>query len=86
MESQRRPYSRFQVLTSGQRAWARDHKRVRFYFDGFRFWRQTSDGGYKVMTSWQSPRFGWVHSPSCTCGLCAAAPLTDDRRDEHRAA
>lgn len=82
MDLQRRPFSRFQVLMSGRPAWALDHKSVPFYFDGLRFWRRTADGRGKVMTSWQAPQFGWVHSPACRCGLCvdgAAAGRQDER-------
>lgn len=85
MDPQRRPYSRFQVLNSGRPAWALGRKRVPFYFDGFRFWRQDPDGRDKVMTSWQAPRFGWVHSATCGCGLCRSGDA-DARREERPAA
>jgi hypothetical protein len=81
MDVQQRPFSRFQVLSSGRPAWAVDRKRIPFYFDGFRFWRLTQDGGGKVMTSWQAPQYGWVHSPDCACGLCAPHGAAGQREE-----
>ena len=34
-------YSRFQVLTEGQPAWAQDDRGMTIYFDGLRFWQPT---------------------------------------------
>ncbi len=71
-DDQRISYSRFQVLTEGQPAWAQDAQGSRFYFDGYCFWRRTKRGRSKLVTSWRSPHHGWEHESGCSCRLCVA--------------
>jgi hypothetical protein len=63
-------YSRFQVLTEGQPAWAHGDRGTTFYFDGLRFWRPARGGGSRIVASWQSPAHGWEHGSQCSCRLC----------------
>jgi len=63
-------YSRFQVLTEGQPAWAQGDRGAVFYFDGLRFWRPTRGGKSRIVASWQSPSYGWVHESLCSCRQC----------------
>ena len=63
-------YSRFQVRCEGLPAWAIDHKRKQFYYDGLRFWSVAEGGTRRVKTSWEAPVHGWVHDTGCACDLC----------------
>ncbi len=65
-------YSRFQVLTEGRPAWAQDARGSLFYFDGLCFWRPKRRGEHKLVTSWQSPSYGWEHETQCSCRLCVS--------------
>jgi len=76
-DSGRTRYSRFQVLTEGRRAWAKDTRGSSFYFDGYCFWRPTRRGEGKLVTSWQSPAYGWEHESQCSCGLCVTGSGLD---------
>jgi hypothetical protein len=64
-------YSRFEVLTEGEPAWARDHRGALYHFDGLRFWQLARKGRVKSVVSWQSPPGGWRHVSTCPCSLCA---------------
>ena len=63
-------YSRFQVLSEGQPAWAQDDHGSVYQFDGLHFWKLTRRGKSRLVTSWQSPTFGWEHESQCSCHLC----------------
>ena len=65
-------YSRFQVLCAERPAWAQPalRRETRFYFDGSRFWRRSTNED-RPLPPWRAPRYGWVHETSCDCGLCA---------------
>ena len=65
------PYhSRFQVLTDGEPAWARDDRGTYYRFDGFSFSRRRRrDQAFLVVPSWQTPPYGWV------CGADSARPV-----------
>jgi hypothetical protein len=73
-------YSRFEVLSEGEPAWAMGRKADLYHFDGLCFWRRAlrADAPTRV-TSWQSPRYGWFHAVDCRCPLCAGH--TARRRD-----
>lgn len=75
----RLPYfSRFEVLTEGEAAWAVDRKVVLYHFDGLCFWRRPSGAdAFTRVTSWQSPRYGWFHMVDCPCSLCAGSVAHD---------
>jgi hypothetical protein len=64
-------FSRFQVLSQGEPAWADDPRRDRYYFDGLRFWRLRHEQPARLQVSWQTPQFGWAHAEGCRCSLCA---------------
>ena len=53
-----------------------------FRYDGLSFWRDARRGRQKLVTSWQSPAFGWVHEDDCDCRLC----MRDGQQLERRAA
>jgi hypothetical protein len=72
-------YSRFQVLTEGRPAWARDDQGSVIHFDGLRFWKPTRRGRNRIVASWQSPSYGWEHESECSCRLCG---LRRGQRDE----
>ena len=64
-------YSRFEVLTEGEPAWALDQRAVLYHFDGLCYWRRPCDApGFKRVTSWQAPSYGWFHRVDCACPLC----------------
>lgn len=73
MQKQERAYySRFQVLTDGEPAWAMDERGVVYHFDGSCFRRRGHKGdAYTLVTSWRSPAYGWMHLPDCPCPVCA---------------
>ena len=65
-------YSRFQILSQGEPAWADDLRHDRYYFDGLRFWKLRHAQPARLQVSWQTPHFGWAHADRCRCSLCAA--------------
>lgn len=65
-------YSRFQVITEGRPAWAKDDRGSVVYFDGLRFWGPTRRGKTRLVASWQAPSCGWEHESECSCHLCAS--------------
>ncbi len=72
MQGQRTTHSRFEVLTTGEQAWAWDERFRLFYFDGSRFLRHDRrHDSYKVVTSWRSPVDGWMHAAGSLCAVCA---------------
>lgn len=73
MQGKKRAYfSRFQVLTEGEPAWAMDARGVVYHFDGSCFRRRGRKGdSYALVTSWRSPAYGWMHLPDCACRVCA---------------
>jgi hypothetical protein len=72
MDYRGKGYSRFQVLTEGQPAWAQDDRGSAVYFDGLRFWQPTRRGKSRIVVSWQCPPYGWEHESQCSCHLCEA--------------
>ena len=83
-------YSRFQVLSQGEPAWADDPRHDRYYFDGLRFWKLRHEHPARPQVSWQTPHFGWAHAERCACSLCASAvvpaPVPVRLRPEHEVA
>ena len=65
-------YSRFQIVSQGEPAWADDLRQGRHYFDGLRFWKLRDQQPARLQVSWQAPQFGWAHAEGCRCSLCAA--------------
>jgi hypothetical protein len=67
------PLSRFQVLCAERPAWARPALRGKdhFYYDGRCFWYRRENGRDRLLPSWRTPRYGWIHESDCDCGLCA---------------
>ena len=56
-------YSRFQVLTQGERAWTMDEREVVYLYDGSCFRRRGRRGGsYTLVTSWRSSSL-WLDAP-----------------------
>jgi hypothetical protein len=61
-------HSRFQVLTTGEPAWAIDDKGDLYRFDGFFFSRRRRrQVSFAIIPSWQAPRHGWVSPADCGC-------------------
>ena len=73
--NRRTRYSRFEVLTEGEPAWAKDHRHrgALYHFDGLRFWQLARNGRVKSIASWQSPPGDWRHVSTCPCSLCAGS-------------
>jgi hypothetical protein len=74
MRGKERTYcSRFQVLTEGEPAWTMDERGAVYLYDGSGFRRRGRRGdSYKLVISWQSPAYGWMHLPDCPCRACAS--------------
>ena len=77
-------YSRFQVLSQGEPAWADDPRHGRHYFDGLRFWRLRHGHPARLQVSWQTPQFGWAHAEDCRCSLCASVAVSAPVAVRHR--
>ncbi len=60
-------------------AWV-DKTGTMFFYDGVSFWRHTRSGRRKLVPSWQSPPYGWMHQRDCTCSLCWADVAQQQRQ------
>ena len=71
MQRMQTTHSRFEVVTTGEQAWAWDERFRLFHFDGLRFWRHDrKHDSPRLVASWQSPVDGWVHSAGYPCAVC----------------
>jgi hypothetical protein len=73
METDRRTYSRYQILCTEREAWNDGgDEGGTYHYDGISFWRRDDRGKQRLLPSWRTPAHGWRHRPECDCDLCRA--------------
>jgi hypothetical protein len=73
-------YSRQEVVSAGEAAWAMDDSFRLYAYDGARFWRRRKHSTrYVMIATEKAPAFGWMHEDSCGCHLCATGIWSDRR-------